>query len=175
MSEVYSISNKTKKIAGKINLINTQKFSLDEKLYHWIKILGESSSTDRVFVYFFSKDEQGYVLANNTHEWCRKGISSVKDDQQNIPIDLFPAHKEILYNQQKIVVIKSKDDLTEDAKSLKELMDFQGLRSILAVPIISDSVSIGFLGFETIKKEENWSEKDLYLLKHVSRLIGLSI
>jgi len=54
-----------------------------------------------------------------------------------------------------------------------ELMSFQGLKSILAVPIIKEANTIGFIGYETIKKEKIWNNEDLKALKVVACLIAL--
>ena len=54
---------------------------------------------------------------------------------------------------------------------MKELMEFQGLKSILALPIISKDSAIGFLGFETIRKEKNWTNEHIEALKQVAELI----
>lgn len=166
-----SEEKKLKRELQKLEKINQEKDTLDEKITNWINIIGKSANSDRVYVYFFSEDENGFILANNTHEYCRKGIASVQNDQQNIPIDLFPFHKSVLYDNLGFVWINSIKELTEEAKSMKELMEFQGLKSILALPILGDKNPIGFIGFETVRKEKQWKEEHLELLKIVSRLI----
>ena len=143
----------------------------DEKINKWIESIGKFAEVDRVYVYFFTEDENGFIIANNTHEYCKKGIKSLKNDQQNIPIDLFPFYKSVVYDKLEVAKISSINELSEEAKSMKELMEFQGLKSILAIPIHGRENPIGFLGFETIKKEKQWKEEHLEILKTVAELI----
>ena len=155
----------------KLQYVDETETKEDAKIQNWIRIIGKSADADRVYVYFFTKDENGYVIANNTHEYCKKGIPSAKNEQQNIPIDLFPFYKNVVYDKLEYAWINSIDELSEEAKSMKELMEFQGLKSILAIPIAGEKQPIGFIGFETIKKEKQWKEEHLELLKVVSELI----
>jgi len=155
----------------KLKSIDESETNLDDKIQNWIGIIGKLANADRVYVYFFTEDENGYIIANNTHEYCKKGISSVKDEQQNIPIDLFPFYKSVVYEKLNFAWINSINDLSEEAKSMKELMEFQNLKSILAIPIAGEQEPIGFIGYETIKKEKQWKEEHLDLLKAVSDLI----
>ena len=160
-------------LSDKLQDINLRKLNLNQKIDLWIDQLGNFSTPDRVYIYFFEKDVNDYVIANNTHEWCRKKIHSMKDEQQNIPIDLFPYFKQVLFENKEIARINSINDLTDDAQSMIELMSFQGLKSILAVPIIKEENTIGFIGYETIKKEKIWNNEDLKALKVVACLIAL--
>ncbi len=165
------ISRKSKKQLQQLEKVNLTETNLDDKINSWIKIIGRIADSDRVYVYSFSEDENGYIIASNTHEYCKKGISSVKNDQQNIPIDLFPFYKSLVYEKLEYAWINSIDELTEEAKSMKELMVFQGLKSILAIPILGKDKPIGFIGFESVKKEKQWKEEHLELLKSVSEFI----
>ncbi|MCE7748179.1 MAG: hypothetical protein GPJ51_07270 [Candidatus Heimdallarchaeota archaeon] len=158
-------------LSNKLQDVNLMKLSLNQKIVLWIDHLGNFSAPDRVYIYFFEKDANDYVIANNTHEWCGKKIRSMKDEQQNIPIDLFPYFKKVLYENKEIARINSINDLTDDVQSMIELMSFQGLKSILAVPIIKETNTIGFIGYETIKKEKIWNNEDLKALKIVACLI----
>ena len=53
-------------------------------------------------------------------------------------------------------------------------MEFQGLKSILALPITKEENPIGFVGFETVKNEVDWTQDEIYLLSKFSKLISLS-
>lgn len=171
MSIELNKGKKLLKIIKNLHKIDRVEQNLDDKIVNWINCIGKFSDTDRVYVYFFDQDENGFIIANNTHEYCKKGISSAKDDQQNIPIDLFPFHKHLVYDELQIAKINNINELTKEAKSMKELMEFQGLKSILALPIISKDSAIGFLGFETIRKEKNWTNEHIEALKQVAELI----
>ena len=166
---------KLKKEFQQLEKINSKTSDLDDKINAWIKLIGTFSNSDRVYIYFFTEDENGYVIANNTHEFCKKGINSVKEEQQNIPIDLFPFYKNVVYDKLEVAWINSINDLNKEAKSMKELMEFQGLKSILAIPIPGEKTPIGFIGFETVKKEKKWKEEHLELLKKVAELISENI
>ncbi|MCE7742963.1 MAG: GAF domain-containing protein [Candidatus Heimdallarchaeota archaeon] len=174
MSSESTKSRKVEKEIQRLKKINQTQSTLDDKIAEWIKNIGKFSGSDRVYVYFFAEDENGFIIANNTHEFCKRGIHSVKADQQNVPIDLFPFYKSVVYDKLEFAWINSIHELTEEAKSMKELMEFQGVKSILAIPISGEKIPIGFIGFETVKKEKRWKEDHLELLKSVSELILLN-
>lgn len=174
MDNLPPTSKKLDNFSNKLQNIDLEKISHNQKIQRWIDELGNFSSPDRVYVYFFDEDDNNYVIASNTHEWCRKKTPSVKDEQQNIPIDLFPYYKQVLYERREIARINSVNDLPADAQSMIELMNFQGLKSILAIPIIKDSIPIGFIGFETVKKEAVWKNEDLKALEKVAGLIAIN-
>ena len=171
MSSENTKSGKLLKLVQRLKKLDQKNLSQDEKIAVLIEEIGKYSGSDRVYVYFFKEDENGYIIANNTHEYCKRGIPSVRDEQQNIPIDLFPFYKSVVYEKLEYAWINSINDLTEEAKSMKELMEFQGLKSILAIPIIGDDNPIGFIGFETIKKEKQWKPDHLEALISVSEII----
>jgi GAF domain-containing protein len=165
-------SKKLNNLSNKLRNIDLKKLTMDQKFSDWLNELGNFSSTDRVYIYFFEKDENEYIIASNTHEWCKKNIPSVKEEQQNVPIDLFPYYKQVLYERKEVAQINSVNDLPTDAQSMLELMNFQGVKSILAVPILKKSNPIGFIGYETVKKENNWKDEDLKALQLVAKLIA---
>jgi len=171
MNEFSRNSRKFDNLSNKLQNVNLKRLNFDQKMEIWIYQLGNFSSPDRVYIYFFEKDENDYVIANNTHEWCGKKILSIKDEQQSIPIDLFPFHRQMLYENKEIARINSINDLTDDAQPMIELMNFQGVKSILAVPIIKETNTIGFIGYETIKKGRIWNNEDLKALELVASLI----
>ncbi len=166
------LSKKLRSFSSKLMNTEMMKLTLDQKMHNWIEELGRFSTADRVYIYFFEKDENDYLIASNTHEWCRKKIPSVKDEQQNIPTDLFPYYKQVLFEQRKVVQIDTINELSEEAQSMIELMNFQGVKSILAVPILKDSNPIGFIGYETVKKEISWKDEDSKALELVADLIA---
>ncbi len=171
MSSETLKNKKLVKVVNSLKDIYLEEIDLDKKIIKWIEIIGKYSNSDRGYVYFFSKDKNGFIITNNTHEFCKKGIHSVKQDQQNIPIDLFPFYKNVVYDKLEVACINSINELTDEAKPMKELMEFQGVKSILAIPISREDNPIGFIGFETVKKEKKWTEEHLELLKQVAELI----
>jgi signal transduction histidine kinase/ActR/RegA family two-component response regulator len=60
----------------------------------------------------------------------------------------------------------------EEAGSIRERWRDQGLRSLLAVPMIQGGGVHGVLGFETVRDKVSWSEADISLLQTAAGIIA---
>ena len=112
--------------------------------------LGEYYDADRAYIFECKLDDDGRVIANNTHEWCSCSSPSKKDFLQNIPVAHFSLWKNQVENCTNIIidsVEKIKDDHPNDYVILKQL----GVERLMVVPLkMNDKVS-GFIGIDNPK------------------------
>ena len=115
-----------------------------------------------ITVHIFS--EEGKRI-DNTHEWCAQGVEPQIQRLKGIWVDeALPWFARII-KRHEVVYIPRVDDLPVEAKAEKKDLQSQGIQSLVVVPMIYGSALIGFLGFDSVQTEKNWSEDDVALLK----------
>lgn len=140
----------------------------DEGIMFTLQALGEFSGLDRAYLFKFSEQMSSI---SNTHEWCAPEVSCERASLQDVPCAEIPwalaplLRKETLYipNVRKI-----------PAEGRVEQKHWQGqeIQSLVCVPVMVAGELHGFMGFDSVKKERQWDESDLKLLKTFSEVIG---
>ena len=141
--------------------------SIDKKIEKILQYLGEFSETDRSYIFLFSSD--GYSMSN-THEWTADSISPEKENLQNLPCKTFTWWTEKI-KRKEIINIPVVDELGEFAVFEKEFLQAQGIQSVLAVSLVVNGMSVGFLGFDAVKRSKVWVKEDIELLQTIGNII----
>ncbi|RKX29687.1 MAG: hypothetical protein DRP47_01205 [Candidatus Zixiibacteriota bacterium] len=148
-----------------------QKLALssDKNLDKVMKILGEAMEVNRAYIFKLNRDGK---TISNTSEWCSPGVSAQKSDIQNMNIDDCPLWTTFIRARENIVITDVKA-LPPEAKSVKEMLQAQGVRALLVVPFFSLSGHpSGFMGFDDTEGPRNWSDHDVEVLKVAARLVS---
>ncbi len=130
--------------------------------------IGAFCGASRSYVFLF--DPSGGEMSN-THEWCDDGVTPEIENLQKQPTDLFPWWMERLRNGESIR-IQSLDDLPPEAVAEKEILEPQGVTSLIVLPLLIRSNMAGFIGFDNVAETKDWTEEDLHLLRITSELFG---
>ncbi len=136
-----------------------------------LKDLGEFAGVDRCYVFLFSDDG---LYMDNTHEWCAEGIISQKENLQGVLVNELPWAMEKTLNKQ-VFYVPSIADLPPEAGAEKEHWQTQGIKSLIAVPILMAGGVIGVLGFDEVRSEKQWGGADITLLQTVGDILGNTI
>ncbi|BCX02737.1 MAG: hypothetical protein KatS3mg053_0675 [Candidatus Roseilinea sp.] len=140
---------------------------LDKAINSSLASIGNFSAVDRAYVFLFSADG---AYMSNTHEWCRPDIEPQIANLQNIPTDTFPWWVNKLRRGENIYM-PSLDELPPEASAEREILELQGIRSLVVVPMMSSHKLIGFLGFDAVREAKTWSEDDIALLRIVGEIL----
>ncbi|MCF8306116.1 MAG: PAS domain S-box protein [Ignavibacteriales bacterium] len=120
--------------------------------------------------YIFEIDEADNSMSN-TYEWCNDGIQSEIDNLQRVPLDAFPIWMETLRRQENML-IPSVKNLPESQKALREVLEPQGIQSLIAVPILDSNKLIGFVGLDAVKKPKIYNDFEVNNLKVWSNMLA---
>ncbi|GAA5261532.1 hypothetical protein KTGMC3_P0234 [Methanocalculus sp. MC3] len=120
--------------------------------------------------YIFLLDSSGDEMSN-THEWCAEGVSPMIEKLQKQPTNLFPWWMEQLRMGESIH-LQSLDDLPPEAAAEREILELQGIESLIVLPLLIRSTLAGFIGFDNVTEIKDWTEEDVHLLRLSSELIG---
>ncbi|TVQ14080.1 MAG: PAS domain S-box protein [Balneolaceae bacterium] len=129
--------------------------------------IGHFTGADRVYV--FSYDFNNRVFSN-THEWCAEGISREIDMLQNQPLDYLAE----LVDQHlvgKNVYLQSVGDLPANNK-LRKLLEDQGIKSIITIPMMYDSECFGFVGLDSVHSYRKWDDNEIQILRLFADLLA---
>ena len=156
--------------SSKLMLSNgSRKHVIDQVL----SILGETALVDRVYVFKNIYDNGVLTHMNHEFEWCSEDVKShiENPDLQNVPWDNYEDLKPILMqgNQFKI----NTSELTNDL--FREALEMQEIKSVLFMPIFTDYLFWGWIGFDDCKNERNWDEVDLMTLSSIASNMGAFI
>lgn len=100
---------------------------------------------------------------SNTHEWCAEGIQP-EITKLHLKANRLPWWMERIQNL-KYLYIPLVADLPNEAWIEKELLQAQGIQSLLVVPMVHVGNLIGFLGFDSVKKVKSWSADAIIILE----------
>ena len=112
--------------------------------------------------YIFEMD-RGRTVFSNTYEWCREGVSAEIDNLQNISVDGLECWFEAFEEQGEFYISSLSEDFVPGSKTY-QILEPQGIESLMAAPIVVNDVVVGFLGVDNPRRNTG----DLLLLSVVA-------
>ncbi|BDW84882.1 PAS domain S-box protein [Roseicyclus marinus] len=128
--------------------------------------MGRLTATDRVYV-FRLRPEGDFI--DNTHEWCAPGIAPMRETLQDIPSGMID-HWRAVFDAGEPVVIPDVETMPDSAPE-KETLRLQGIRSLLAAPMVSDGRFHGFVGFDAVRATRSFLPGEVYLIRSVAKVV----
>jgi signal transduction histidine kinase/CheY-like chemotaxis protein len=123
---------------------------MDESLQSF----GQAIGADRAYIFEYNFTEN---TMNNTHEWCNEGIQPEIDNLQDLPITDFLDGWVNEHREKKHVLITDVDQLSETS-NLYQILEPQGIKSLITLPIFIDNECYGFFGFDAVKETHRWDQ-----------------
>ncbi|MFZ5797995.1 MAG: ATP-binding protein [Thermodesulfobacteriota bacterium] len=146
--------------------INLAAQEVDEQIEAALERLCTFTDTDSGYLFRFSDDAATFSM---THCWNSNRLSTRKEDLQELPVSSMPWWTAQLLNQ-KNVMVSSTADLPEEAALEKRIIEKQGIRSILDMPLVYQNKILGFLGFSSTMPHRRWSGKEINLFQMVGQV-----
>ncbi len=103
---------------------------------------------------------------NNTHDWCAPGVESLRPYFQSFATQGYEWLTEAQARGE-TVGIERAEELPEPADKLRTLLEHIGVRSLVMVPLLSESRLRGFVGFSFNDRPHEWHEEQIELLRIV--------
>ena len=145
--------------------INAEEF--DEAVNDALGAIGSFVGAARAYLFQFHYNQR---LMSNTHEWCAEGVTSEIEDIQDYPVENMPwlMHK---LRSFEIVHVPRLDALSPKAKNLRQVLERQNIKSIIVVPMINQNELVGFVGFDAVEEETEWSADTVLLLQATGEVL----
>lgn len=139
--------------------INVPLEKVDETVLHSLQVLGDFVDADRSYTFDYVWESN---ICNNIYEWCRSGIEPQIDELQAVPLDMMPDWVEA-HQQGSAMLIPDVQALPPGFA--REILEPQGIKSVVSVPMMDNDTCIGFVGFDFVRKYQQFSDVELQLLK----------
>ncbi len=153
------------------NFIHLPSSRMDEGVAVALAEMGRFADADRCYVFLFDERE-GTV--SNSHEWCAEGVEPQRDNLQDLPVAVFPWFWKAV-SRLEVVHIPRVADLPPEAAAEREILQAQDIVSLLAVPLVSEGEAVGFVGFDAVRGEKDWSPAEIEVLRLVSEILAGAI
>lgn len=150
------------------NFISLPPDDVDDGINDVLKAIGTFARVDRSGVFQFSENGDN---VGRTHEWSANGVASRLE---------YVSAESLSWLCERIrscEVVHIPDVWKLQAEAAQEKDEFLriGLRSIVAVPIVSGYSVMGFIEFESLHKDKVWSENIISLLKIVGEIFAFAL
>jgi len=154
------------------NFIILSPDDVDDGIHDVLKAIGSFAVVDRSCVFQFEDNGEGM---SRTHEWCANGIESNKTEAaRHTRSRSLPWFCERIKGYE-VVHIPDISQLPDEARAEKAAFQRQGIKSLVAVPIMTIDAAMGFIGFESCRSTKIWPENVIALLKIVGELFAFAL
>ena len=130
--------------------------------------IGKVLNADRSYIFELSPDHQ---YMNNSFEWCNDDIEPQIRDLQNVPTEMLPEWMEKLNNLENII-IDSVKDLPESWTAEREILEPQGIKSLIVIPMLVENNLIGFVGLDSVRMQKTYTPTEINILKIWSSMLS---
>jgi hypothetical protein len=146
--------------------IRENKDNYNEIINNALELSGKEVKADRVYIFKYDWVKSD---CSNTFEWCAKDIIPQIDELQNIPINSIPewANAHIIGETIYIPNVQ----LLDEKSNVRQILEPQGIQSLLALPMMIDNVCYGFIGFDSVKKIHSYSDHELNILRDLGMIL----
>ncbi len=130
--------------------------------------IGIMVQADRAYIFNYNWEKQ---TASNSFEWCQKDIDPEIENLQEVPMEFFPQWV-AQHKKQENLYISDVPSLHGEDQSLKEILEPQGIKSLITVPIYEHNEIYGFVGFDSVKDFRTYTQKEIGLLELFAQLLS---
>ena len=146
--------------------INLPAHEVDEHIELALSEICRFTKTDSGYIFKFYNDDSMFSM---THLWKTNKLQTSKEQLQQLAVSSMPWWTNEILNRRNVVV-SSTDELPEKAVVEKSIIEGQGIRSIVDVPLVYQNRVVGFLGFSSTLQHRYWAGKEVNLVKIVGQV-----
>lgn len=128
--------------------------------------LGQAVAADRVYIFDYDFKRQ---TCSNTFEWCAEGIIPELQNLQQVPLSLLPQWLSTHLKGQEMYLPDVPAMPDDDA--LKQVLQPQGIKSLLTLPIRTEQQLLGFVGFDSVRQHHYYTEQERLLLNVFAQIL----
>lgn len=139
-----------------------------------LSTLGQAMHAGRAYVLRAKPDQNNRVFASVLHEWCAPGITPTAIWDQPKGFDIFAAglgHWAERMQLGGVMQTRSRDFLPAE----QTMMEPQGIKAIIALPIFVHGNWWGILGFDDCETDRHWSLAEQEALRAAANTIASAI
>ncbi|MFB1489602.1 MULTISPECIES: response regulator [unclassified Thiocapsa] len=128
--------------------------------------LGEFVGADRAYLFTYDFERQ---ITTNTHEWCARGIEPQIDALQAVPTGMV-SDWVATHRTGGTVYVADVHSLAPES-SVRQVLEPQGIKSAIAVPMMDGPRCRGFVGFDSVRRHHRYSDTERRLLTVFAQML----
>ena len=137
--------------------INLPPEKVDPGIHQALEEIGSVMNLDRGYVFQYTSNKKVF---NMSHEWCREGIEPQIDRMQDLSVDALGwSNRKLL--QGETLKIPRVAELPPEAEAEQLEFQTQNILSLITIPLVYQGETIGFLGFDAVQQEMDWTAGEL--------------
>lgn len=141
------------------SFINLSEDELQESIQISLQKLGEFVQADRMYVFEYNWQK---FTCSNTYEWCGEGIEPQIEFLQETSLEGLDEWTS-RHLKGEMMYIENVQHL--DANDpLRHLLEPQGIKSLLAMPIMDQRQCLGFIGLDSVRHHHHYSASEISIL-----------
>ncbi|MEI6139127.1 MAG: ATP-binding protein [Mariniphaga sp.] len=145
--------------------INVPIDQVNDTINESLKTLGTFVAADRSYIFTYDPIKKTTSIE---YEWCNADIASQIDELQDISFDMFP---DWVTTHQKGDILYIADVPALPEGNLKKILQPQGIKSLITIPMMSGGKCIGFIGFDSVKNFYQYTDDSITLLQLFSHML----
>jgi PAS domain S-box-containing protein len=138
--------------------INLAPADIPGTIHRALGNMAETIGADRAYVFDY---DFARGVAVNTHEWCAPGIEPQIDTLQALPLEHISDGVD-LHRRGRVHHLPDLSALPEG--KLRRVLEAQGIKSLLTVPLLSGGECVGSVGFDYVRHPHVFSQEEHGLL-----------
>jgi len=141
--------------------------NIEHSVHEILEMIGRKTNVSRVYVFENSEDNR---FCTNTYEWCNDGIQSEIRNLQNISYETdIPGYADY-FDENGIFYCP---DISMVSKGAYEILEPQGIKSMLQCAIRENGVFRGYIGFDECVEQRIWTKQEIQLLSFLSEMLSV--
>jgi PAS domain S-box-containing protein len=140
--------------------INLDLNDVEETINQSLEKMGRFVQADRSYIFDYDFDKQ---TTTNTYEWCNSDINPEIENLKDVPMEYFPQWVEA-HQQGETFYIPDVLALDENHTGLRNVLEPQGIKSLIAIPMKDGDDLVGFVGFDSVRLYHKYTEREQSLL-----------
>jgi len=145
--------------------INLPVQQMDAAINEALGDMGQFVSADRAYLFDYNFESR---TSSNTHEWCAEGVTSEQANLQNLPMDWDPDWV-ATHLRGDMIYVPDVDAMPEGA--LKAVLQPQGIRSLMTLPLMGSDSCLGYVGLDSVRQQHHYDEEEIALLKLFAQML----
>jgi signal transduction histidine kinase/ActR/RegA family two-component response regulator len=135
-----------------------------------LEILLSASNCSRVYIFENFFDEQDGVCCRQIAEICNTGVQAELKNPLLSHVPYCNGYQR--WHEQFCQGLPVYGSVSDFPESERQLLQEQNILSLLVLPIFTAENLYGFIGFDDVKKQRNWNQEDIALLRTSAEMIG---
>ncbi|MCC6001570.1 MAG: EAL domain-containing protein [Pararhodobacter sp.] len=150
-------------------LLNTTAETLRPDIDHVLGALGKFFAASRSYVFTIREER----FLDNDYEWVAPGVVAMREELQGLPVSDMSAWKETFATGDAMVV----EDVAAlpDSRPDKTVLQAQGIRSLVGVPLIKGGGLSGFLGLDFTTTTRGFARRDVQILQSIGDAVAATL